>query len=95
MIEGSGSLPLTNGSGSGSMRPKNLWIRWIRIRIRIRNTEPAGVARDQRQPAARGVADRGPTGRLPAHGGHERLPAGGCRPDGRYYLQGDDAIGKL
>ncbi len=34
MIEGSGSrsIPLTNGSGSG--RPKNIWIRWIRIRIR-------------------------------------------------------------
>ncbi len=25
---------LTNGSGSGSRRPKNMWIRWIRIRIR-------------------------------------------------------------
>ncbi len=29
---GSGSIPLTSGSGSG--RPKNTWIRWIRIRIR-------------------------------------------------------------
>jgi hypothetical protein len=42
MIEGSGSgsIPLTSGSGSGSWRPKNTWIRWIRIRnqIRIRNT---------------------------------------------------------
>ncbi len=28
---GSGSIPLTNGSGSG--RPKNMWIQWIRIRI--------------------------------------------------------------
>ncbi len=28
MIEGSVSIPLTNGSGSGS--PKNTWIRWIR-----------------------------------------------------------------
>ncbi len=39
MIEGSGSLPLTNesGPGPGSRRPKNMWIR-IRIRIRIRNT---------------------------------------------------------
>jgi hypothetical protein len=37
MIEGSGSgsIPLTTRSGSG--RPKNIWIRWIRIRIR--NTE--------------------------------------------------------
>jgi hypothetical protein len=36
MIEesGYGSVPLTNGSGSGSRRPKNIWIR----RIRIRNT---------------------------------------------------------
>jgi hypothetical protein len=32
-----GSRPLTNGSGSGCMRPKNMWIR-IWIRIRIRNT---------------------------------------------------------
>jgi hypothetical protein len=30
MIKGSGSIPLT--SGSGSWRPKNMWIRWIRIR---------------------------------------------------------------
>jgi len=31
MIEGSGSgsIPLTNGSGSGSRRPKNMRIRWI------------------------------------------------------------------
>jgi hypothetical protein len=29
---GSGSIPLTNGSGS--RRPKNIWIRWIQIRIR-------------------------------------------------------------
>ncbi len=36
MIEGSGSVSLTNGSGSG--RPKNLWI----LRIRIRKT--AGIA---------------------------------------------------
>jgi hypothetical protein len=35
---GSGSIPLTSGFGSGSWRPKNTWIRWIRIRIRIRNT---------------------------------------------------------
>ncbi len=37
---GSGSIPLTSGSGSRSARPKNMWIRglWIRIRIRIRNT---------------------------------------------------------
>ncbi len=32
----SGSLSLTNGSGSG--RPENIWIPRIRIRIRIRNT---------------------------------------------------------
>jgi hypothetical protein len=25
---------MTNGSESGSRRPKNMWIRWIRIRIR-------------------------------------------------------------
>jgi hypothetical protein len=34
---GSGSISLTSGSGSGS--PKNMWIRWIRIRIRIQNTD--------------------------------------------------------
>jgi hypothetical protein len=35
MIEGSGSgsITLTNGSGSGYRRAKNMWIRWIRIRI--------------------------------------------------------------
>ncbi len=33
---GSGSIHLTSGSGSRSWRPKNTWIRWIRIRIRIR-----------------------------------------------------------
>jgi len=32
MIEGSGSKPLTNGSGSGFRRPKNMWIWWIRRR---------------------------------------------------------------
>ena len=41
MIEGSeagsGSIPLTSVSGSGSRRPKNIWIR-IRIQIRIHNT---------------------------------------------------------
>ncbi len=34
MMEGSGSEPLTNGSGSGSRRPRNIWI----LRILIRNT---------------------------------------------------------
>jgi hypothetical protein len=35
MIEGSGSgtITLSDGPGSGSRRPKNMWIRWIRIRI--------------------------------------------------------------
>jgi hypothetical protein len=33
LIEGfTGSTPLSDGSGSG--RPKNMWIRWIQIRIR-------------------------------------------------------------
>ncbi len=31
---GSGSIPLTSGPGSVSGRPKNISIRWIRIRIR-------------------------------------------------------------
>ncbi len=48
MIEGSGSesIPLTNGSGSGSRRPKNIRIR----RIRIRNTDgkPPCLIRDRR-----------------------------------------------
>jgi hypothetical protein len=30
---GSGSVSLTNGSGPGSWRPKNIWILQIRIRI--------------------------------------------------------------
>ncbi len=34
---GSGSIPLT--PGSGSLRPKNMWIRWIWIWIWIRNTD--------------------------------------------------------
>jgi hypothetical protein len=33
-----GSVTLTNGSGSGSGRPKNMWILQIRFRIRIPNT---------------------------------------------------------
>ncbi len=37
-----GSMPLTNGSGSGSGRPKNMVIRWIRIRIRIRKAQKHG-----------------------------------------------------
>jgi hypothetical protein len=41
MIEGaragSGYVPLTFGSGSGSRRPKNIRIRRIRIRILIHN----------------------------------------------------------
>jgi hypothetical protein len=39
MIEGfgSGSIPLTCGFGSGSWRPKNMWIRWIRIRNTAKN----------------------------------------------------------
>jgi hypothetical protein len=31
---GSGSIHLTSGSGSVYGRHKNMWIRWIRIRIR-------------------------------------------------------------
>ncbi len=30
-VSGCGPVPLTSGSGSGSRRPKNLWIRLIRI----------------------------------------------------------------
>ncbi len=35
---GFGSIPLTDGSVSESRRPKNMWIRLILIRIRIHNT---------------------------------------------------------
>jgi hypothetical protein len=35
---GSGSIPLT--SGSGSWRSKNMWILWIRIRIRNTDFNP-------------------------------------------------------
>jgi hypothetical protein len=40
MIEGSGSgsISLTNGSATGSSRPKIIWILLIRIQIQIRNT---------------------------------------------------------
>ncbi len=34
MIEGSGSRSIPLTSGSGSLWPKNKWIRWIQIRIR-------------------------------------------------------------
>ncbi len=34
---------MIQGSGSGSRRPKNMWIRWIRIRIGIRNTGFKGM----------------------------------------------------
>ncbi len=37
---GSGSIPLTNGSGS--RRPKNMWIQWIRIRNTDRNESTKG-----------------------------------------------------
>ncbi len=40
MIEGSGSIPLTSGSGSGSWRPKNTWIRWIRILEAQKHVDP-------------------------------------------------------
>ena len=49
MIEGSGSASLTNGSGSG--RPKNIWILWI-LQIRIRNT---GVNWPAEEGSARGA----------------------------------------
>jgi hypothetical protein len=41
---GSGSIPLTSESGSG--RPKNKWIRWILIRIRIRNNAYRRILRN-------------------------------------------------
>jgi hypothetical protein len=37
MIEGSGSVPLTNGSGS--RRPKNIRLLWIRIRYTAKYSE--------------------------------------------------------
>ncbi len=40
-VYGSGSVPLTHGSGSVSQRPKNIWILVIpQTWIRIRNTAP-------------------------------------------------------
>ncbi len=52
MIEGAGagSIPLTNGSGSGFTRPKNMW-----IRIRRRNT-------GERSPSGRGFCLEWPRG---------------------------------
>ncbi len=58
MIEGSGSkaesgsIPLTNGSGSG--RPKNVWIRWIRIR-NTEKTEEIRTQVDGKRDSARGI----------------------------------------
>ncbi len=54
MIEGSGSIPLTSGSGSGSGRPKNMW-------IRIRNT---GLEYSALRGMARPVSSRSPAGIL-------------------------------
>jgi hypothetical protein len=42
IIEGSGSISLTNGSGCGSGRPKNIWI------LRIRNTTQSFYCRHDR-----------------------------------------------
>ncbi len=49
-----------SGSGSGSRRPKNTWIRWIRIRIRIRirNTVKNTTQCARPKPAATGLALR-------------------------------------
>jgi hypothetical protein len=37
---------MIEGSGSGFRRPKNMWVRWIQIRIRIRNTAFQSLIRD-------------------------------------------------
>ena len=45
------SYLVTNGSGSGSRRPKTMWIRWIRIRI-LQNSDiglPAAIFREVSQ----------------------------------------------
>jgi hypothetical protein len=39
MIEGSGSITLTNGSGSGSRWPKNTWIRIRNTGLQIRRLD--------------------------------------------------------
>jgi hypothetical protein len=51
MIEGagSGSIHLTSGSGSGSRRPKNMWIRWIKtLLIIVFSCHRCGTAVDNR-----------------------------------------------
>ncbi len=53
MIEGSGSVSLTNGSGCGSERPKNIWI----PQIRIRNTGYMDTVTNWRAPVSGGAAD--------------------------------------
>ncbi len=62
IIEGSGSTPLTNGSGSRFRRPKNTWIRWIRIRIRIRIRNTAISAGEDPALAWEAVRIRRPAG---------------------------------
>ncbi len=46
MIEGSGSgsIPLTSVSGSGSRRHKNMWIRWIRNTVKMAPDHGPGSA---------------------------------------------------
>ena len=47
IMEGSGSIPLTSWSGSGFRRPKNMWSRWIQIRIGSESTTLVWNCSDQ------------------------------------------------
>jgi hypothetical protein len=48
---GSGSIPLTNGSGSG--RPKNMWILQIRVPLRIRIPNSASKCKKKEERIAK------------------------------------------
>ncbi len=82
MIEGSGSISLTNGSGSG--RPTNTWI----LRIRIRNTRCILFARAGELPAGGGGLH--PVRRYQAVSGG---PARGIHPEPAEAARGSSSGG--
>jgi hypothetical protein len=90
---GSGSIPLTSGSGSRSGRPKNTWIRWIRIRIR--KTDFLSLFRMGGNPqllrfrvrAGGRAADPLPGAQPPRRGHSEILPVRGPTPPPRHRSQ--------
>ncbi len=78
MIEGSGSgsIPLTSGSGSG--RPRNIWIRWIRIFNTVRKT--GFLVKKFKMLAGDGVLLLVHVGEVPPRAAELHRPAGDVHP---------------